>query len=80
LESAVLESSGLTDQKPRLLPSLSHIGAAELLDTWWNSRSETTNRAYKQDLELFRKWMQEAEGLPVETDEYMLVIKERESP
>lgn len=49
------------------IPSLQRIGAAQLLDTWWNSRSEKTNRAYKQDLESFRRWLQEAEGLPVET-------------
>lgn len=49
------------------LPSLQRIGATELLDIWWNSRSEKTNRAYKQDIESFRKWLQVSEGLPVET-------------
>jgi integrase/recombinase XerC len=49
------------------LPSLQRIGAAELLDIWWNSRSDKTNRAYRQDIELFRKWLQVSEGLPVET-------------
>jgi hypothetical protein len=36
LQSAVLES-GLTVQRPPLLPSLHRIGAAELLDIWWNT-------------------------------------------
>ena len=67
MESTALKSSDLTLQSPNLLPSLKHIGAAELLDTWWNSRSEKTNRAYKQDIESFRKWLKDSEGLPVET-------------
>ena len=49
------------------LPSLRRISTADLLSTWWNSRSEQTNRAYRQDIESFRRWLQEAEGLPVET-------------
>lgn len=66
MDSTTLES-GLTVQQPPLLPSLKRIGAAELLDTWWNSRSERTNRAYKQDIESFRKWLQHSEGLHAET-------------
>lgn len=66
MESTALEATAAA-QTSAFLPSLRRIGAAELLDTWWNSRSETTNRAYKQDIESFRRWMQEAEGLPVET-------------
>lgn len=66
MESTALEAIAAT-QTSAFLPSLQRIGAAELLDTWWNSRSEKTNRAYKQDMEAFRKWLQHSEGLPVET-------------
>ncbi len=66
LESTALETIA-TAQTTSFLPSLQRIGAAELLSTWWNSRSEKTNRAYKQDIESFRKWLQHSEGLPVET-------------
>lgn len=66
MESTALESIA-TAKSSALLPSLQLIGAAELLDIWWNSRSEKTNRAYRQDIELFRKWLKESEGLPVET-------------
>ncbi len=67
MEAADLKSSDLIPHESAYLPSLQRIGAAELLSTWWNSRSERTNRAYKQDIESFRKWLQESEGLPVET-------------
>ena len=53
--------------RPNFLPSLQQIGTAELLSIWWNSRSEKTNLAYRQDVESFRKWLQKSEGLPVET-------------
>jgi integrase/recombinase XerC len=65
----------LTAQTSTFLPSLRRIGAAELFSTWWDSRSEKTNRAYKQDIESFRRWLQHSEGLPVETvDEAAQVI------
>ncbi|MGO9119541.1 MAG: tyrosine-type recombinase/integrase [Desulfomonilaceae bacterium] len=67
VESAALKSDDLTVQKPHLLPSLQQIRTTELLSIWWNSRSEKTNRAYRQDIELFRAWLQKFEGLPVET-------------
>jgi integrase/recombinase XerC len=67
LEPTALETTAMTAQQSPFLPSLQQIGAAELLSTWWNSRSEKTNLAYKQDIESFRKWLQHSEGLPVET-------------
>jgi len=67
MEAARLENTALTPPESHFLPSLRRIGAAELLSTWWNSRSERTNLAYKQDIESFRRWLQHSEGLPVET-------------
>jgi integrase/recombinase XerC len=66
-ESEAEKSSDLTIREPHLLPSLQQIGTTELLSIWWNSRSEKTNRAYKQDIKSFRAWLQKSEGLPVET-------------
>lgn len=68
METAVYEkTTALTVQQFHFLPSLQRISAADLLSTWWTSRSEKTNRAYRQDIESFRKWLQASEGLPVET-------------
>ena len=68
LEATALETTATNCPTRQLLTfALQRIGAAELLSTWWNSRSEKTNLAYKQDIESFRKWLQESEGLPVET-------------
>src|SRR5208283_439946 len=67
LEATAHNSSEVIPHKTSYLPALQRIGAAELLSTWWDSRSERTNLAYKQDIESFRKWLQHSEGLPVET-------------
>ena len=75
VEAIAREDTALTAQQSHFLPSLQRIGAAELLSTWWNSRSDKTNRAYKQDIESFRTWLHESEGLPVETvDQAVQVI------
>lgn len=51
MEAVAHETTAPTSQTSTFLPSLQRIGAADLLSTWWNSRSEKTNPAYKQDIE-----------------------------